>query len=301
MNLLITGATGLLGRRLALRVPSTIALTRNPDGARRKLPDSAIVLWDPTNEVPPASALRDVDAVVHLAGESVATRWTEDKRRRIRESRVVGTRNLMSALRSMESPPSVFVSASAVGFYGNRGDAPLDEESRAGKGFLADVCREWEAEAIAAEEIGMRVVRARFGLVLAPEGGAYPRLRKVFRAGLGGRFGSGRQWSPWVHVDDAVGMILHAVSNPALSGAMNVVAPEAVRNADFVRAVSRAVSRPALLPLPAPLVSVVAGEMSELFICSQRVAPAIALRTGYEFLHPSLDRALADVEAGRAT
>jgi uncharacterized protein (TIGR01777 family) len=298
MAVLITGATGLLGSALIRKLPDAVVVSRDPARASRKLGLGRAVRWDPAEGPVPLEALRGVEAVFNLAGESVADgRWTEAKKRRIRDSRVVGTRNLVAGLRALDRKPAVLVSASAVGYYGDRGDEELDETSPAGSGFLAEVCTAWEREALAAEELGIRVVCVRIGIVLAPEGGALARMLTPFKLGAGGRLGSGKQWVSWVHIDDVVGALVHASQNAAVRGAMNAVSPHPVTNADFTRELGHAVHRPALLPVPKTALRIAFGELGETLVASQRVLPRAAERTGYAFKYADLDSALAAVVA----
>jgi uncharacterized protein len=291
---LVTGATGLIGRRLVEHLPSTVVLTRDPARAQAALPQVRAYAWSPAGGAPPAEALRGIDVVFNLAGEPVGEgRWTTEKKRRIRDSRVLGTRHLVAGLASNRERPRVLVSASAVGYYGDRGDEDLDEASAAGRGFLAEVCQEWEHEAQAAEALGIRVVRARMGVVLAADGGALARMLPLFRAFVGGRLGSGQQWLPWIHIDDAVGILLHAAREEAMRGALNVVGPAPVRNAELAQALGHALGRPALLPVPGLALRMALGEMSEILTASQRAWPRVALRTGYAFRRASLAEALA--------
>ena len=294
MTALITGGTGLLGSALLPNVPDAVVASRDPARASRKLGRGRAVRWDPEAEPVPLEALRGVAAVFNLAGESVAEgRWTEAKKRRIRDSRVVGTRNLVAGLRALDRKPTVLVSASAVGYYGDRGDDELDETSPAGRGFLAEVCTAWEREALAAEELGIRVVCVRIGIVLAPEGGALARMLTPFKLGAGGRLGSGKQWVSWVHIDDVVGMLVHASRSAGVRGAMNAVSPHPVTNADFTRQLGHAVHRPAVLPIPKTALRIAFGELGETLVASQRVLPRVAERTGYAFKYANLDGALA--------
>ena len=275
-----------------------MVLSRDPARATRKLGGARVVRWDPATEAAPLEALQGVEAIFNLAGESVAGgRWTEDQKRRIRDSRVVGTRNLVAGLRALDRKPEVLVSASAVGYYGDRGDEELDESSPAGRGFLAEVCTEWEHEALAAEALGVRVVCVRIGIVLAPGGGALARMITPFKLGAGGRLGSGKQWMPWIHIDDAVGVLLHASRTAAVRGGMNAVSPHPVTNAEFTRALGHAVHRPAFLTVPKTALRIAFGEMSEILMASQRVLPRVAERAGYAFKHNELDGALAAVMA----
>jgi uncharacterized protein (TIGR01777 family) len=303
MRALITGATGLVGKHLLGRIEDAVVLSRNPDQARRRLGKVEAHAWNPERGPAPAEAIRGVEAVFNLAGEPVFEgRWTEEKKRRIRDSRVVGTRNFVSALAAMEneSRPKVLVSASAVGYYGDRGDEELDERSIVGDGFLAEVCVDWEREAMAAAQLGIRVVCVRIGIVLAPGGGALAAMLTPFRMGMGGRLGSGRQWMPWVHIKDLAGMMLHASRNDSIRGPMNAVAPHPVINVDFTSALAHAVHRPALLPVPRIALRLALGEVSDILIASQRVFPRVAEQSGYVFDHPDLAGALDDVMASMA-
>jgi uncharacterized protein (TIGR01777 family) len=292
---LITGATGLIGTPLGAKVGDAVVLSRDPARVTRM---RAAHAWDPGAGPPPAAAWEGVDTVFHLAGEPVAEgRWTPEKKRRIRDSRVLGTQHLVAGMATLARPPSVLVCASAVGFYGDRGDEVLEETASAGEGFLADVCKAWEEAARGAERLGVRVVHARIGIVLAPRGGALARMLTPFRMGLGGRLGSGRQWMPWVHIDDVVGLLLHAAREPAVRGPMNVVGPDPVTNAEFTRALGRTLHRPARLPVPAVGLRVLFGEVSGALVASARAVPRVAERTGYRFGYPSLDAALGQAVA----
>lgn len=298
MKALITGGTGLLGSELLANLSDAVVLSRDPASTTRKLGGAPAVRWDPATEAAPLEALQGVEAIFNLAGEPVAEgRWTENKKRRIRDSRVLGTRNLVAGLRALDRKPEVLVSASAVGYYGDRGDEELDESSHAGRGFLAEVCTEWEREALAAEALGVRVVCVRIGIVLAPGGGALARMLTPFKLGAGGRLGSGKQWMPWIHIDDVVGVLLHASRTAAVRGAINAVSPHPVTNGEFTRALGRAVHRPAFIPVPKTALRIACGEMSEILMASQRVLPRVVERTGYAFKHTELDDALAAVMA----
>ncbi|MCO5170925.1 MAG: TIGR01777 family oxidoreductase [Planctomycetes bacterium] len=300
----VSGATGFIGRRLvsALRARGArvVALARDPAGARARLGSGVDArLWDPAATVAPVEALAGAQVVFHLAGEPIADgRWTAARKERIRASRVEGTRRLVEGLGRLEpaARPGVLVSASAVGIYGDRGDEELTEASPPGEGFLADVCRAWEREALAAADHGLRVVVLRIGVVLGPGGGALARLVPLFRMGLGGRVTlGGSQWMPWVHLDDVAGLALHAAGRDDLSGPLNAVAPHPVRNRDFTRALAAALRRPALLPVPSLVLRVAVGEVASALTASQRVLPARAEAAGYRFRHPDLEGALAAV------
>jgi uncharacterized protein len=319
MRALITGATGFIGRRLvgelargaAGRAPMhdppsesgdrissrPVVLSRDPEAAARLLGDVEAHGWEPEEGPPPGAALEGVEAIFHLAGESVGHRWTAARKERIRESRVRGTRNLVAAIGARPDGagrPRVLVSASAVGFYGARGDQILDEQAAAGDDFLAGVCRAWEAESAHASAFGVRVVNPRIGVVLGATGGALARMLTPFKLGLGGRLGDGRQWMPWIHVDDLVGLLLHAAreEGAAIAGPMNAVAPSPVTNRDFTRTLAAVLGRPAFLPAPGFALRVALGEFATALLGSQRVVPRVAERTGYRFLWPELEPAL---------
>lgn len=297
MKVLVTGATGLIGKtlcRLLVREGhELVVLSRQPAKAQ-VAPNVRAWRWQAETEAPPDEVWAGVDAVIHLAGEPVAgSRWTEAQKRRIRDSRVLGTRNLIEGMKRAAVKPQVLVSASAVGFYGDRGDEQLDESSTAGHGFLSEVCVEWEREAERAVELGVRVALVRIGVVLSPQGGALEKMLPLFKLGLGGRMGSGRQWLPWIHQDDIVGILRHALVTPAVRGAINGVAPGTVNNAEFTKELASVLHRPVFLPIPELALQVLMGEMSAVVLASQRVQPRVALATGYQFIHPQLRPALA--------
>jgi uncharacterized protein (TIGR01777 family) len=295
MKALVTGATGLVGRQLLHELERAVVLTRGARDAERRLGSGVSAwAWQPETEPAPAAAFDGVDTVFHLAGEPVAEgRWTAEKKQRIRESRVLGTRNLVATLAALPSLPRVLICASAVGFYGDRGDEELREGSAKGQGFLADVCEAWEAEARAAERVGVRVVMARLGIVLAPGGGALARMLPPFRLGVGGKLGDGRQWMPWIQLNDVVGLLLHAARDERLRGPMNVVSPEPVTNGEFTGALGQALGRPTVMSVPRLALRMAFGELSQALLSSQRVLPGIALETHYSFAHPRLGPALA--------
>ena len=250
------------------------------------------IRWDPTQPVNPDS-VTGFDAVIHLAGESIVGRWGKAKKAAIRDSRVLGTRHLAEALARAPQPPGVLVAASAIGYYGDRGEELLREDSGPGQGFLADVCQEWEAAATLAAKGGIRVVHLRIGIVLRPAGGALAAMVKPFRLGLGGRIGSGRQWWSWIDVHDLVGAILHAIMTESLRGPVNAVSPNPVTNSDFTGALAKALSRPAIFPMPAFAARLALGQMAgELLLASKRVAPARLLASGFQFGYPDLAASL---------
>lgn len=294
MKSLVTGATGFVGRRLCQLLSAPNILTRKPEAAPAEFSDSACFRWNAESDLPPAEAFGGCEAIFHLAGEPVAEgRWTDAKKARIRDSRTQGTQRLVSALRSLESPPKVLVSASAVGYYGTRGDEGLDEKSPAGTGFLADVCREWETAALKAEEFGVRVVTIRVGLVLGAQGGALARMLPLFKLCAGGPLGAGSQWMPWVHVDDLARLFVFAAENESLRGPVNGVGPDPVSNRDFTRALGRAVRRPAFVPAPAFGLRLALGEFADVLLASQRVLPRMAEEAGFEFRYKTIDAALS--------
>jgi uncharacterized protein (TIGR01777 family) len=257
---------------------------------------SEIHQWDTQAGPLPLASLSEVDAVVNLAGEPIdARRWSDQQKRRIRDSRVITTRNVVEGLRSVVSKPTVFVSGSAVGFYGDRGDEQLDETSAPGKGFMSELCEEWEREAERASELGIRVVQIRTGVVLSMEGGALKKMIAPFKLGVGGSLGSGKQWFPWIHIDDIVGIFHHAILTASMAGPVNGVAPRPATNKEFTRELASALRRPAFLPVPEMALKALMGEMADVLVGSQRVLPKAALASGYEFHYPELGQALADL------
>ena len=292
MRILISGASGLIGRALTKRLRSAgdsvqTLVRRNPEKAEGE------VGWDPDAGVLDASRLDGLDAVVHLAGKPIASRWTEENKRAIRDSRVRGTKLLAEVVARLPRQPRVFVSASAIGFYGPRGDEPLDETSVPGTGFLADVCQEWEAAATPARNGGIRTVHLRTGLVLSRAGGMLAQVLLPFKMGAGGVVGTGRQWLSWISLADATAAIQHAIATAELSGPVNLTAPQPVPNAEFVRTLGKLLGRPTLIPLPAFAVKMLFGEMGdELLLSGQRVLPKKLLASGFQFAHSDLDSAL---------
>lgn len=298
MKVLITGSTGLVGSSLAselknaghtvcrlLRAASSAEAARGSEGFD--------VAWDPTTGALGAAAV-GAEAVVNLAGASIADdRWTPERKQVLRSSRVDTTRALVVALSKMAGRPRVLVSASAIGYYGNRGDEALNEQSAPGNDFLSDLAKDWEAEAVKAEALGVRVVCARFGVILAKRGGALPKIVRPFRFGVGGKLGSGRQWMSWVALEDAVAIVRFALESGAVRGPLNAVSPEPVRNADFTSCLAKVIHRPALFPAPPLALRLLLGEMADaLLLSSQRVVPAYLDKLGYKYLRPELPSAL---------
>ena len=281
----------MIGRRLCQVLDDVVVTSRNPTRAQQQLQVPA-VQWDASAKRWSPHAPEDVDAVVHLAGEPVLGRWTPAKKERIRASRVDGTATLLEGLQALPRLPRVLVSASAVGIYGDGGDRVLDESSTKGEDFLAEVCAAWEDAAQQAEALGVRVVRLRIGLVLAPDGGALKQMLPAFRLGVGGPMGNGRQYMPWVHIDDIVGMVRWAIANDEVQGAFNACAPDPVTNAAFSKTLAKVVSRPSWLPVPKFALKTVLGEMSDAVLVSQRVVPKATQEAGYVFEHDDLEPAL---------
>lgn len=299
---MITGATGIIGRRvcraLLARGDQPIALSRDPQRARDALPAGVeIVVWEaPSRTVPPAQALADADAIVNLMGEPISQRWSDEVKRRIRESRSAATQQLTAGLRALSDAdrPNVLVSQSATGYYGPAGDRELTEQAASGDDFLAGVVVDWEAAAFAADDV-LRVAVTRTGVVLSPSGGALAKMLPFFRAGVGGPVAGARQYVPWVHLDDVVAALLFCLDDSRAQGAFNLTAPHPVDNGEFSRAVGRVLRRPALLPVPGFALQLLYGEMSTLVTTGQRVVPSRLTELGFEFRHPELAPALADV------
>jgi uncharacterized protein (TIGR01777 family) len=292
MRVAVTGAGGLIGSALTTALTGAghevTPLVRRPARAGE-------AAWDPEAGTIDAESLAGVDAAVHLAGETVDGRWTEAKKRRIRESRVKGTRLLAETLARLDPRPKALVCASAIGYYGDRGDEPLTEESEGGAGFLADVVRDWEAAAQPARDAGIRVVNTRFGIVLSPRGGALGRMLTPFKLGVGGPFGSGDQYMSWVAIDDVAGAVVHALASEELEGPVNVTAPAPVENREFARTLGRVLGRPAFLRVPAPVLRLALGEFSQEVLGGQRVLPVRLERSGYGFRHATLESALREL------
>jgi uncharacterized protein (TIGR01777 family) len=299
LRVTVTGATGLLGPALVAalleREAQVTILSRDPGRVNARFGSTGpveAVRWDLLSEPAPAGALEGRDAVVHLAGENVAQRWTSRARQAIRESRVTGTRHLVEGLRDLKDRPPTLVSASAIGYYGAHGEEPLDEDAPPGSDFLAGVCAAWELEAARASELGVRVVQVRTGVVLDRSGGALAKMLPAFRLGVGGPVAGGRQYISWIHRDDEIGIILAALSDERWKGPVNATAPEPVSNRDFSRALGSALGRPSLLPVPGAALRLLYGDMAEIVTEGARVVPAKPLVLGYEFRHPALPEAL---------
>lgn len=299
MRIIIAGASGLIGHSLAAALRAdghdVQRLVRSQPRAADEIP------WHPARHELDPARLEGADAIVNLAGENLgAGRWTPPRRERILRSRVDATGTLVEAIARTVRRPAVLVNASAVGYYGDRGDEELTEDATAGQGFLPEVCLAWESDAQRATTLGVRVVCLRLGVVLAREGGALDRMVPLFRLGIGGRLGSGRQWMSWVTRDDVLGIIAQALSDPRFAGAINVVAPDVVTNAEFTRALGAVLHRPTLLPAPAWALRLALGDMADAaLLASTRAVPARLQALGYQFRHPDLSEALASVLAAR--
>ncbi len=303
MRVAVSGATGTIGRALVdelrERGDEVTALSRDAERASQSLGVPAERWAAPTEEPPPAAALSGHDAVVHLIGETIAQRWSDEAKREIRDSRVLSTRNLVTGLRDLPAAdrPRVLVSQSGAGFYGERGDEPLDESAPAGDDFVARMVVEWEAEASAAAELGLRVALTRTGPVLS-EGGALGKMLPFFKMGLGGPVAGGRQYFPWVHLDDVIGAMLFCLDTDTASGPLNVTAPEPVTNREFSRALGRVLHRPAFAPVPGLAVKTLYGEMAMIVTTGQRAIPARLTELGYSFRRPELEDALREATGG---
>ena len=299
-RVLVSGISGPIGTALLPTLKASGAqITRLTRGGARYPAHSAgdehHIPWDPAQPLS-ANAVSGFDAVVHLAGESIVGRWTDEKKRKIRDSRVLGTQNLAQALAQAKEKPQVFLCSSAIGYYGSRGDEILQEESAPGEGFLPDVCREWEAATQAAADAGIRTVQIRTGVVLSPKGGALGKMLTPFKLGVGGRIGDGRQWMSWIDVQDMVGAIHHILKSDLLHGPVNMVAPKPVTNEEFTKTLASVLSRPAIFPVPAFVVKLAFGEMGEtVLLGSQRVEPTRLVTSGYPFRFSTLRASLENV------
>jgi uncharacterized protein (TIGR01777 family) len=297
VRVLVTGASGFLGSAvsdaLVARGDEVVGLTRDPERARSSNPTVGWHAWNATAERPPDAALGEVDTVVNLIGEPIDQRWTDEAKQRIRDSRERATKNLVDAMRAADPRPRALVSQSAVGYYGDRGDAIVDESTAPGTTFDAGVCVAWETAARSAEEIGMRVAIIRTGLVLDPKHGLLKQLLPTFRLGLGGPVAGGRQYMPWIHLDDWVRLVLWVVDGEDRTGVYDATAPNPVTNADLSKALGRALGRPAVMPVPKLAIKArFGGELGEVITGGQRAIPRRALDGGFEFAHPEVEPAL---------
>jgi hypothetical protein len=300
VKVLVTGASGFIGAALCdsllVRGDTVVGLTRDPERARGTNPSVSWHPWEPLLERPPAAAFENVDGVIHLLGEKINQRWTAEAKERIMESRRTGTHNLIGTISGLERKPKVLVSGSAIGFYGDRGASLVDESTEPGEGFDAEVVREWERAAREVEGTGVRLAIVRTGHVLDPRGGFLGPQLTPFKLGLGGPLAGGEQYLSWIHVEDEVGILLWALENDRVSGVVNATAPNPVKNKTFAKALGQALGRPAVLPIPGLAVDAMYGkEFGQVLRGGQRVMPRRALDLGYQFRHPELDEALADL------
>jgi len=300
MRILLTGATGFIGTPLCNRLADAghelVVLSRNAAAAKETLPIASETFeWPEMTALPPAEAFEGVEAVIHLAGESVSGRWDEVKKRRVRDSRVNGTRSLVSVVEKLDQKPNLLISASAIGYYGDRGDDVLPEDVPPGDDFFAEVCSAWEREAQRAREFGLRVVNPRIGIVLGPDGGALGQMLPMAKLGLNGPLGSGQQWWAWVHRDDVIGLIVHALNTQELEGPVNATAPNPLRQAEFAKVLGKILHRPAFLPVPAFALKLMLGEFSNELLSSKRTLSKKAQDAGYSFKFPELEEALREV------
>lgn len=296
-TVLVTGGTGFIGHQVCNALhekgEAVYVLSRNPARAQTKLDSAKVVYgWNPETEQLPSEAISDVQAVIHLAGETIAGRWNASKKRRIRDSRILSTRNLVASLADADTKPAVLVCASAIGYYGDSGDTHFTEASPAGTDFLAEVCEEWEAEAHKASQFGIRVITVRIGLVLGLGGGLLEQVLLPFKMGVGGKLGSGTQWMSWIHVDDVVGIMLHALENEEINGALNATAPAPVRNTEFTKTLGAVLRRPTLFPVPTFGLRLMMGEFADFVLLSQNVLPEKTEASGYAFRYRTLESAL---------
>jgi uncharacterized protein (TIGR01777 family) len=289
MKCVVSGGTGFIGRRVLDRFR---AAGHSVDTWSRK--SLATFHWDPLAGQPSLESLNGMDVVLHLAGETVAQRWNPAVKQRIADSRILGTRRLVDAIAKTPEKPKVLVAASAIGIYGDRGDEVLTESSQPGRGFLAEVCQSWEAEAERAARLGLRVVHLRIGFVLGKDGGALSQMLPIFRLGLGGRLGSGKQWMPWIHVDDVAELFLHAATSE-ISGIWNATAPTPVTNAAFTGALAKAIHRPAIFPVPPVALKLMFGELGQHMLDSARVVPEAAVKANFRFRYPEINEALCNL------
>lgn len=298
---MIAGATGFIGNELIKKLNKKgheiVVLTRNLESAKFRIPvHCKVVTWDPSSKSIEPSELKGVDAVINLAGENIADgRWSSERKRELINSRVNSVRRLIDAMKFMEKKPQSFVSASAVGFYGDRGDEFLSEDDTKGHGFLSDVCKAWEDEILRANDLGVRTVAYRIGMVLGHDGGALSKILPPFKLGAGGRLGSGAQWMSWVHIEDLVNMLIYAIENPNINGIYNAVSPNAITNKDFTKTLGRVLNRFTIFPVPKFVLKIALGELSDLLLGSQRVDSKKIRDAGFEFQYAYLEDALKEV------
>ncbi len=296
MKCIVSGGTGFIGRHVVdrlLKDSHYVGVWSRKPGLHQRTA-VATHIWDPLAGEPPLESVNGMDCIIHLAGENVAQRWTPEVKRRIRESRVGGARRILEAVDKVRHKPKIFISASAIGIYGDRGDEILTESSVPGTGYLADLCREWESEADLARKFGMRVVKIRIGFVLGKDGGALQKMVPAFKAFVGGKLGSGKQWMPWIHVDDVAEIFAHAV-NHEIHGVWNATSPNPVRNSEFTKELAGTLGRPALFPVPGIALKALYGEFAQHMLDSARVIPANLAAGSFPFRYPDLREALREI------
>ena len=296
-NVLVTGGTGFIGSRvcdaLHHKGDAVYVLSRNPTRAENKLPSlKAAYGWNPETEKLPTEATSNINAIIHLAGETIAGRWNAEKKRKIRDSRILSTQNLVASLADINPKPDTLICASAIGYYGGNNNESFTEASPAGTDYLAEVCAEWEVEAQKASELGIRVVMVRIGLVLGLGGGLLQQVLPPFKMGFGGILGNGKQWMSWIHIDDVVGIVLHALESSQIHGALNATAPTPVRNTEFTKTLGAVLKRPTLFPVPIFGLKLMMGEFADFIVLSQNVIPERTEASGYEFYYRTLESAL---------
>ncbi len=300
MNILVTGATGFIGREVLLKLASAgheiTILTRDEKTAPVKVPvHCRIFRWDSSLLQPPKEAFDGIDAVVHLAGENIVGRWTQTRKTEIKRSRVLSTHHLVEAFRQLDKKPEVFICASGIGIYGDRQAVELDDSASPGDGFLSELCQSWESEALKAETLGIRTVALRIGVVLGRRGGAFKLMSPSFRLGLGGRIGNGEQWMSWIHVNDLARMVLHLLEQKSVTGPVNAVSSQPIQNRTFSKLLGKVLRRPALLPAPRFLIKLLLGETAEIMLGSLKVLPKKIEQSGFEFEFPDPETALSDL------
>ena len=301
MKILVAGATGFIGKKLVKTLDEKgheiVVLTRNRETARFHIPiHCEIQQWDPEKSPLSTNSLKDIDVVINLSGENIASSfWTETQKRKLMDSRKMSVRRIVKAMGAMNTKPKAFISASAVGFYGNRSNEELKETSSAGEGFLSKVCQSWENEITESEELGIRTVIFRLGMVLGHDGGALEKIIPAFKLGLGGKLGGGSQWMSWIHIKDFVDMIVYSIENPSIKGIINAVSPNPVKNIEFTKTLGRLVKRPTILPVPGIALRVALRDLSDLLLYSQRVSADKICKSGFKFTYPKLENAFEEV------